>query len=113
MTTMPTRKEEIAWAAGLFEGEGCTTKSGGVLVARLNSTDEETPMRFCRPVRAGKVYGPYDRTDRDGYMRKPMWIWVASSVDALEAVRLLMPWLGRRRAARARVLAREERLRLG
>jgi hypothetical protein len=60
MTTTPTREEEIAWAAGLFEGEGCTTKSGGVLVARLNSTDEETP-------------------------------------DALEAVRLLMPWLGRRR----------------
>jgi hypothetical protein len=59
------------------------------------------------------VYGPYHRNDRDGYVRKPFWVWVASSVDALEALRLLMPWLGERRRGRACALAREERLRLG
>ena len=55
---MPTPAEEIAWAAGLFEGEGCMTVSGGRPFMRLNSTDEDTPRRFWEVVAAGKVYGP-------------------------------------------------------
>lgn len=108
---MPSR-EEIAWAAGLFEGEGCISQGRGILVLRLNSTDEETPLRFCRIVQGGTVYGPYRNTQRDGYARKPFWVWVGESVDALETLRLIFPWLSARRRARAQELIAQERSRL-
>jgi hypothetical protein len=98
---MPSREEEIAWAAGLFEGEGCLTRNNRVEpVARLNSTDEETPHRFSAVVRVGGVYGPYHQGGR----RKAFWVWVACGWDALEVVDLLWPWLGERRRERAREL---------
>jgi hypothetical protein len=97
---MPTTAEEIAWAAGLFEGEGCLTRRDGDPVARLNSTDEETPRRFCEIVQVGRVYGPYRQDKR----RKPFWVWVAYGWDAYDAVELLGPWLGERRRERAREL---------
>jgi hypothetical protein len=111
---MPTRGEEVAWAAGLFEGEGCIyERSGGGIKISLSSTDEDIPPRFCRIVRGGTVYGPYRNTERDGYRRKPFWVWVGESVDALETLRLLLPWLGKRRTARAMQLIPRERARLG
>jgi hypothetical protein len=58
---VPTFREEVAWAAGLFEGEGCLTITSGQPVMRLNSTDEDAPQRFYEIVGAGKVYGPYPR----------------------------------------------------
>ncbi len=68
--------QEIAWAAGLFEGEGCITKNGNSPALRLNSTDEETVIRFQRIIGAGAVYGPYQYNSRDGSERKPASIWV-------------------------------------
>jgi hypothetical protein len=98
---MPTREEEIAWAAGLFEGEGCLTRRrGGDPVARLVSTDEETPLRFCEILQVGRVYGPYRQDQR----RKPFWAWIANGWDAYDTVVLLGPWLGERRRERAREL---------
>jgi hypothetical protein len=97
---MPTPAEEIAWAAGLFEGEGCMTVSGGQPMMRLNSTDEDTPQRFCEIVAAGKVYGPYRRPPP----RKPVWIWVAYGIDAMLTVQLIGPWFGERRRRRAKEL---------
>jgi hypothetical protein len=97
---MPTRAEEIAWAAGLFEGEGCLTRNRGYPVARLNSTDEETPRRFSTIVQVGGVYGAY----RQGGRRKRSGYGVASGWDALEVVQILWPWLGERRRDRAREL---------
>lgn len=58
---MRTPGEEIAWAAGLFEGEGCMTRSGSQKVMRLVSTDEDTVRRFWEIVAVGKVYGPYEQ----------------------------------------------------
>jgi hypothetical protein len=97
---MQTPGEEIAWAAGLFEGEGCSTLSNGRPVMRLNSTDEDTPRRFCEIVAAGKVYGPYPRMPP----RKPVWIWVADGIDAMLTVRLLGSWFGQRRRLKAQEL---------
>lgn len=86
---MPTPGEEIAWAAGLFEGEGCITVSNGRPVMRLNSTDADTPRRFCEIVGAGKVYGPY-------------------GIDAMLTVQLLSPWFGeRRRRTASQLFGRE------
>jgi hypothetical protein len=97
---MPTPREEIAWAAGLFEGEGCMTITGGQPVMRVASTDRDSTDRFYEIMGVGKVYGPYHQ----GPPRKPNWVWVAYGVDTLLAIQLLVPWLGERHRARAREL---------
>jgi hypothetical protein len=53
------RGEEIAWAAGLFEGEGCITEVDKRFVAALKNTDEWVVRRFHDIVERGRAYGPY------------------------------------------------------
>lgn len=92
---------EISWAAGLFEGEGTITKNGTALALRVNGTDPEPILRFAQVVGHGKVYGPYARQERDGYTRKPVWIWVAQGEAGLKVLEILAPWLSDRRLVRA------------
>jgi hypothetical protein len=99
---------EVAWAAGLFEGEGSITQSGSRLVVRLNNTDPEPVYRFAGIVAFGEVYGPYQYEGRDGFKRKPFWVWVAEEYEALEVLELLWPWLSGRRHAQALDLAPAE-----
>jgi hypothetical protein len=93
---MPTPREEIAWAAGLFEGEGCMTITGGQPVMRVASTDRDSTDRFYEIMSTGLITRVH-RESRTGY-------WVAYGVDALLAIQLLVPWFGERRRARAREL---------
>jgi hypothetical protein len=53
------RAEQIAWAAGLFEGEGCITLSGERFQLALNNTNEGVVYAFRRILDIGRVYGPY------------------------------------------------------
>lgn len=94
---MASRNEEVAWAAGLFEDEGCMTICSGRRTLQLASTDEDSPRRFYEILGVGKAYGPDDQ----GPPRKPHWVWVTYGL-ALLAIQLLEPWLGERRRNRAR-----------
>jgi hypothetical protein len=96
--------DQIAWAAGLFEGEGSMTESGGRLDIRVKMTDEDVVRRFADVMECGKVYGPYKYDYRDGSKRKPHWVWVALSYEAFEVLELLWPWLCTRRRAQALAL---------
>lgn len=98
---MSTREEEIAWASGLFEGEGCVCETDTRFTLRLNNTDEEVIRRFDDYVRLGRVYGPYVNSCNDGYKRKLVFHWVAYGYDAYDAMNLLAPFLSKRRLARA------------
>jgi hypothetical protein len=98
---MPTRAEEIAWAAGLFEGEGTITESDDRLVVRLVNTDEEVIRRFGEILPLGTLYGPYKRQERDGFRRKPLWVWIAAQENGLDALALMWSWLSERRRRRA------------
>lgn len=78
---------EIAWAAGLFEGEGscsCRLKSGRhYLRLSLTMTDEESVRRFHAAVGyRGNVTGPYHR----GENRLSLWTWQCGAKDAREIV---------------------------
>src|SRR5207245_5183125 len=55
--TMSQSAEDIAWAAGLFEGEGSITQSGGRVRLSLKMTDEESVRRFAKIIQRGTVYG--------------------------------------------------------
>jgi len=93
--------EEIAWAAGLFEGEGCITEVGGRFALTVTNTDEWVVQRFYDIVALGSIYGPYRNSEADGHRRKPFWTWTAHQEQALDAMQLLAPWLSPRRLNRA------------
>lgn len=63
---------EMAWAAGLFEGEG----SIGAKRLQLKMISEESVRRFGAVIGVGKVYGPYGPYPSQ-LGKKPYWMWVA------------------------------------
>jgi hypothetical protein len=98
---MPTPGERVAWAAGIFEGEGCVTDVNGRFALLVKNTDEWVIRRFHGIVEVGTVYGPYRNSEADGHRRKPFWTWSAYEEDALDAMQMLAPWLSKRRLNRA------------
>lgn len=97
----PISPEEIAWAAGLFEGEGCFSSKRSQNTARrypnacLSMTDEDVVRKFFHIVRTGAVYGPVVRKNKKW---KPQWKWSVSRYeDVAEIGKLFLPWLGWRR----------------
>jgi hypothetical protein len=96
------RREELAWAAGLFEGEGCFSAGSPYgQKAQLAMTDEDVVRRFHRVVGFGNVH-EYTQKVPD---RKPMFWWRAHSFENFQAlVAMLWPWLGERRRERAIVI---------
>jgi hypothetical protein len=96
-----TRAEEIAWAAGVFEGEGCVSSDGSRVILRVQMTDFDVMLRFASIMGFGRLYGPYEqRNAKDGHIRKPFWAWVAYGDAALGALELILSWLGNRRLER-------------
>lgn len=103
-----TSKADIAWAAGLFEGEGCfwSSRCGKAphyyIYPRvsLNSTDRDVLERFARVVGVGTV-ATSPRLKKQAH-HKAQWSWVVSRKDDVRKVyELLKPWLGSRRRAQA------------
>jgi len=92
-------REEVAWAGGLFEGEGCISKTGNYApVLVLEMTDEVPVKWFHRIVGTGHVRLRLPSQPR----RKPVWSWRATSYESAQAVlATVWPWLGPRRRARA------------
>jgi hypothetical protein len=102
----------VAWAAGFFEGEGCfflrryQTKQGVKLAAdaSLNTTDKDVLERFHRVVGRGKIYvhRDADKPKKQGEIwKKSSWQWRCGSDDAIEVAKLLLPFLGERRTEKA------------
>lgn len=94
------RAIDIAWSAGLFEGEGCATFSDGRRQPRasINMTDEDVVRKFHHIVGRGNVrrYDPYQPN------RKAQWQWsVQSGADVLHVLGMLWPYLGERRREQA------------
>jgi hypothetical protein len=94
----------IAWAAGLFEGEGSISidKRNDVPALHMSMTDKDVVERFAEIVGVGSItHRPYEPP------LKEQWAWQASGTNAVNVLNELLPWLGARRRARAEeVLAR-------
>jgi hypothetical protein len=96
-------ERELAWAAGLFEGEGSIGQSRGYPRLQLASTDEDVVRRFQSVVNGGAVHGPYPSRGPTGSTRqdyKVHWRWGATGRPARAIMALLLPWLGKRRMER-------------
>jgi hypothetical protein len=101
MGDMARWREELAWAAGLFEGSGTIVPNGTLPVLRIGLTDRGVLERFHKIVGVGKIYGPYTKGYRDGYKRKPTWVWLCQGQRARDLFDALAPWLSARRLAQA------------
>lgn len=101
----------IAWAAGLFEGEGCFDHSAGTAHrprATMSLTDRDVLERFMSAVGVG-VMGP---SKRRAAHHKEAWQWWTTETEFHAAYALLRPWLSPRRvaAAEAAIKARAEHI---
>lgn len=93
-------ESEIAWAAGLFEGEGNLTITTTHCNAGLVTTDKDVLERFRTIVGFGSIYHRTEPSRPSHY--KPQWLWRATSArDTLALIELFRPWFGERRSARA------------
>ena len=105
---MAAFREELAWAGGLFEGEGCIglyRRKGRRLPEprlRIAMTDEDILQRFAKAIGFGNVLGPYHFPSMPAHY-KPRFVWQVTGFHLTQAVLAMMwPWLGDRRKATAR-----------
>lgn len=93
---------QVAWAAGLFEGEGSTgfrrvSTGRAPTTARLGMTDLDAVEAFRDAVGVGRI-----RTERRPRPHKDLYYWEVSSFEAIESVLMLLrPWLKSRRGVAA------------
>jgi hypothetical protein len=85
---VPSNRESLAWAAGLFEGEGSfryqKNKNGARrLVGQLSMTDESVVRNFHSTVGVGRVYGPFQKKNPK---RKPHWMWSTTTFEEAQFV---------------------------
>lgn len=99
---------QIAWAAGLFEGEGCFTTGTwsqfykledkrykkSILRIKLAMTDKDVLDTFVEIVKEGNVKGPYKHPNPKA---KPLYEWSLSGKVAQKVIDLLSPYMHSRR----------------
>lgn len=94
----PTR-EEIAWAAGLFEGEGCIhelKKTSASLSVAM--TDLDVLERFREVVGAGHIG---DARQRQANWKPIYQLQIYGREDVARILALFLPWFQSRRRAKA------------
>lgn len=94
------RTAAIAWAAGLFEGEGTVVYGAshkGPLRAKISSTDRDVLDLMVERSGVGGVYGP---RSPNGFGVKPYYEWVVNGHAARGFLMEILPMMGQRRAAR-------------
>lgn len=101
---------EIAWAAGLFEGEGSIVATGKTAAKlSIEMTDLDVLERFAQVVEAGAI------TAKTCTNKKPHWkdryaLQIYARDDVRRILVAFLPWLQSRRRAKAEaILARLQR----
>ena len=103
-------REDYAWAAGLFEGEGCFNASTGPrarggryknCMAKLAMTDKDSVIRFAGIMGVGNIRFE----DRRHLGHQGIWVWTTGSFEGTQhVVASLWFGLGRRRRDQARAV---------
>ena len=91
--------EAAAWCAGVFEGEGYIylTKDGGTEIG-ISMCDEDVVRKFHALVGSGNVTSRPGRGD--GWQE--VFTWRAGERwDAMDVLKTLRPFMGKRRGAKA------------
>ena len=102
-------REELAWVAGFYEGEGSIHYNAGSYGIQLSvrQKDYEPLYHMKRALGFGRIDGPYSSNPCAG--------WRVTNFEQVQAtVALMWPWLSERRreqACKALIPAREGRVR--
>jgi hypothetical protein len=86
-------REELAWAAGFFDGEGCFcySEAGRYICISIAQTDREVLDRFRRAVGGlGNILGPYKNRGPGTYSRKPQFVYRLNKFEHVQAVAALL-----------------------
>lgn len=108
-------RENIAWAAGLFEGEGCVgvySKPSGSRGPRkgptmkITMTDRDVLDKFHGIVGVGSISGPQRHKGKEHH--KEFWSWACNGTEKVQALlAAFWPFLCSRRQAKAADVIRE------
>ena len=102
---MKVNREDLAWAAGIFEGEGYigySPKSRGIQ-AVVTSTDKDVLEAFHGIVGFGCLQAPVQPPKENPHW-KIKYRWACTSFEETQAlVALLWPWLKSRRRSKAKL----------
>jgi hypothetical protein len=97
-------KHEIAWAAGLFEGEGSVGCWGArkSLRAVMYTTDRDVLEKFVSVVGIGRISDRPRKPRPSNLAKKDQWCWTASGFRNVQAIcAAFWLWLGERRRGQA------------
>lgn len=90
---------EIAWLAGLFEGEGTAGVYGSSVQCIITSTDQDVIDHVQELFPANKIYYVKRRQPQ----HKEAWCWrIQDRPRVTRFLELILPYLGERRSAKAR-----------
>jgi hypothetical protein len=85
----------LAWMAGLFEGEGNIQTESWRTKLRLKMTDKDVVDRFAEYAGCGSV--KFVKREKPHY--KDQWLWsVSKKADVRRLLSDMLPYLGNRRA---------------
>ena len=95
-------RENLAWLAGIVEGEGSITaeRRGRGPRVKVKMTDEDVIRLVHTIAGLGHVYGPYKAKKPSGGFGKDQWVWVCNrAYEAYAMMVALAPWMCSRRRA--------------
>lgn len=98
-----TSREDLAWAAGIFEGEGWISIQLYTPAIGITMTDRDVLDKFASVVGGGKVYPRGIKSSGTGGItaKKFQWAWRVTSFENVQAIlAYLWPWLCVRRRDR-------------
>lgn len=107
---MPNLSEfDVAWIAGLLEGEGCFTfnKTCPCIILSMSDLDIVTKFRDLTSINTVTTRLPTRDNDR-----KVMYSTAVYSIDAVDLMKKLLPYMGLRRSERIKEIIVSYELRI-
>lgn len=99
-----SKSHRLAWAAGFIDGDGFitiqvrkSTVNGKIYTGsylRVGACQALlAPLEELQSLFGGAIRPKNSGPNREGYNRKPQWVWTLSTESAAEALRQLLPFL--------------------
>ena len=96
------RPEDLAWVAGLLEGEGSfMIRTNGTPKIQCQMTDEDVILKL-QAMCGGNVYFSERTVEQKEKKWKDTWSWIIQGKDASDLMKLLLPLMGERRSQKIR-----------
>ena len=101
------KEAELAWFAGLFDGEGCISlvhrsrpanRQTRSLHIRIGMTNFQTLEKVKEIWGLGTIYLYPRKVSKDGCVRKPLWAWQTSANIALYILEKTLPYFVTKKA---------------